>query len=61
MIVPLALDRARTEPEASAYRVLSRANKLHVALARYRQAVVRQAPLESAGAGTHDALAADAF
>lgn len=52
---------SKTEPDVSAYRLLQSANKLQTAIARYREALERQTPLESGGAGDHDALSSDAF
>ena len=55
------LPRYRIKPVICGDRILSRAIKLQVALARYRQAVFHQDPLDSDATDDLDALSADAF
>jgi hypothetical protein len=55
------LPRYRIKPVICGDRILSRVIKLQVALARYRQAVLREAPADSDATDDLDALSADAF
>ena len=51
--------RSRTQPEVSAYRLLSRMGKVEAALGRYRQAVLREPPLESDAVDDLDVLSGE--